>query len=353
MKTILIRASRAYDVMIGKGLIVSAGELIGEIKSPCKAAIFTDDKVGGLYLDKLTASMEAAGFQTAVYVFPRGEESKTPTTFFDIVDFLAKNNFHRTDLCVALGGGVVGDVVGFASGVYMRGIDCVQIPTTLLAAIDSSVGGKTGVNLQEGKNLMGVFHQPLRVLFDTDTLYTLDHENTLAGFGECLKYAVLEGGRLWELAEDGANEDGANKDNMEELIGLCVASKKRIVEKDERETEGMRKLLNLGHTLGHAIEKLSGYTVAHGIAVAKGLALIAKISVKNGLLSVQDGDKIVRLLNAYGFDLTCPYTPEELASVVMMDKKSDGAGVEFVMIYRIGRCALLRVDADKVAEFIR
>lgn len=348
MKTILIRASRAYDVMIGKGLIEHAGELISEIRTPCKAAIFTDDKVGALYLDKLTVSLEASGFQTSIYIFPRGEESKNPTTFFDIVDFLAKNNFHRSDLCVALGGGVVGDVTGFAAGVYMRGIDCVQIPTTLLAAIDSSVGGKTGVNLEEGKNLMGVFHQPLRVIFDTDTLRTLDEENRLSGLGECMKYAVLDGGRLWELMEDGVNED-----NIEEIIGLCVAYKKRIVEKDERETSGIRKFLNLGHTLGHAIEKLSGYRIPHGIAVVKGLALMTKACVKNRLMSEHDGDKILHLLLSSGFDLSCPYTAEDLANEVKMDKKSYGDGVEFVMIHRIGRCALLKVPADKIAEFIR
>jgi 3-dehydroquinate synthase len=348
MKTILVRASRAYEVIIGKGLLDHAGELIREIKAPCKAAVFTDDKVGALYLERLNAALESAGFETAVFIFPKGEESKNPRTFFDIVDFLAKNNFHRNDLCIALGGGVVGDVTGFAAGVYMRGIDCVQIPTTLLAAIDSSVGGKTGVNLKEGKNLMGVFHQPLRVIFDTDTLQTLDKDNRLSGFGECMKYAVLEGGRLWELAESGASEE-----NLEEIIGLCVECKKRIVEEDERETGGTRKFLNLGHTLGHAIEKLSDYHIAHGIAVVKGLALIVKACIKNKLLDFREGEKIIRMLTSYGFNLECPYTAEELASVVMMDKKADGESVEFVVVHRIGKCALLKIPANEIVEFIR
>ena len=346
MSTITVNASRSYQVVIGEGILHQVGKLVKAIKPLCKAAIVTDDKVANLYLEPVRASLEEQGYAVSVYVFPNGETSKSVTTYIDIVEFLSRSGLHREDLVVALGGGVVGDMAGFAAGTYMRGIDCVQIPTTLLAAVDSSVGGKTGVNLESGKNLLGVFHQPIGVLFDKNTLSTLDQTEMLAGLGECVKYAVLEGGELWDIMNDGITNE-----NIARLVTLSVASKKRIVEADEREG-GIRKLLNLGHTFGHAIETLSAYRVPHGIAVVKGIALMAKACVKRDILCASDYRLIIHLVEQYGFDYSCPYTAEELAKAVVSDKKADKEDIDMVVIRKIGDCARKKVPINKIEEFL-
>lgn len=348
MKKITVNASRSYDVIISEGLLDNICSLIKEVKPVCKAAIIADDKVANLYLGAVSRSLEAEGYGVCAFVFGGGEQGKTPATYIQMAEFLAKNGLHRSDLVVALGGGVTGDMAGFAAGTYMRGIDFVQVPTTLLAAVDSSVGGKTGVNLTYGKNLLGIFNQPLRVLFDPNTLATLPPAEISAGLGECVKYAVLEGGELWEIMSD-----GVNKDNIARLVELCIASKKRFVEQDERETGGARKLLNLGHTFGHAIEKLSGYTVPHGIAVVQGLQIIVVSCVRNGILEPSEGAKISALIMQYGFDIGCPYTPEQLAESAAMDKKASDGFIDMVIINKIGDCAIRKTAADAVVEFLR
>ncbi|HOK81657.1 MAG: 3-dehydroquinate synthase [Clostridiales bacterium] len=348
MIRIPINASRSYQVLIERGLLSKAGENIRQVKPACKAAIITDDKVANLYLATVRQSLEKEGFSVCVYIFPNGERSKTAATYLDIIEFLSKNNLKRGDLLVALGGGVTGDIAGFAAGTYLRGIDYVQIPTTLLAAVDSSVGGKTGINLSSGKNLLGMFNQPIAVLFDPDTLATLPEEERLAGLGECVKYAVLEDGELWDIMSL-----TPDKASIARLVELCVSCKKRIVEEDERETGGARKLLNLGHTFGHAIEKLSGYTVPHGIAVAKGLAIIADACAARGILDTSERDRIIALLKKYGFDLSVRYTAEEMAKAAVWDKKADKTDVDLVIINGIGRCSLLKVPVNKLAEFIK
>ena len=294
MKTIHIDSSRKYDVHIGAGLLNEIPSVSDRLFNKGKLLVVTDDNVNVLYAQRVLSALNERGFNAKKFVFPHGEQNKTLATFSDILDALAGYGFTRTDGVVALGGGVTGDVAGFAAAAYMRGINYVQVPTTLLAGIDSSVGGKTAVDLAGGKNLVGAFHQPVAVIFDTDTLKTLPQEYLQDGLGEGLKYAVLCGGELMQIMESGLNEK-----NFERFLELCVGCKRDIVQADEREG-GVRRLLNLGHTLGHALEKVSDFKISHGVAVADGLMRISEIAVRNGLLSATDGNRIVCLCKKYG-----------------------------------------------------
>ena len=275
IKKITVKASGEYDVLIGKGLLSSSGELIKQVVPACKVAVITDDMVDRLYSQIVIKSLESAGFTVVKYVFKHGEKSKNLTTYGEIISFLAQNKLTRTDAVVALGGGVVGDMAGFASATYLRGIKYIQIPTTLLAQIDSSVGGKTAVDLAEGKNLVGAFCQPSMVICDVTALYTLLEPVFNDGMGEVVKYAILDK-NVYNLIEEDSYD-------LEKLVCLCVEYKKNIVEQDEFE-KGPRKLLNLGHTLAHGIEKLSDYTITHGKAVALGVVQILKSAKKHGLI---------------------------------------------------------------------
>lgn len=347
MISITVRASRSYDVIIGRDILANIGVYLKTLKPACKAAIITDDKVGDLYLEAVSQSLQKEGYTVCSYQFANGEGSKTASTYLDIVQFLSQKGLHREDLVVALGGGVVGDIAGFAAGTYLRGIDFVQVPTTLLAAVDSSVGGKTGINLPIGKNLLGIFNQPIGVLYDINTVKTLSNADILGGLGECIKYAVLEGGELWDIMYGGITPN-----NIDRLIALCVACKKRIVESDEKETLGVRKLLNLGHTFGHAIEKLSNYEVTHGIAVVKGIAIIAAACHRGGILGSKDYALIQELIAKYGYNTACPFTPKDLVEVAKSDKKAQSKTLDLVVIKGIGKCALQNIDIDKLSEFI-
>ena len=266
--------------------------LCGDIISGKKLAVITDDTVDGLYFKKL-------GLDGALkFVFPHGEESKNMNTLSEILEFLADNNFTRSDVLIALGGGVVGDITGFAAAIYMRGIDYIQVPTTLLAMVDSSVGGKCAVDLQHGKNLAGSFHQPKRVICDINALKMLPDEMYKAGMAEVIKYGVLAGISL--------------ESDIETLVYDCVSVKADIVKADEFDN-GTRQLLNLGHTPAHGIEALSSYTVPHGFAVASGIGMIARASVKNGFCAKETAEKIIRILKENGLPTDTHYSYDKIA----------------------------------------
>ena len=265
MNAVQVKASREYDVLIGAGLLDRCGELIAAVHKPCTAAIITDDTVNALYGERVEASLAAAGYKVVRFVFPHGEENKNLMTFAAAQNFLAENRLSRSDLVVALGGGVVGDLAGFVAATYLRGIRFVQLPTTLLAAVDSSVGGKTAVDLPAGKNLCGCFSQPSLVLCDYETLSTLPEETFAEGCAEVVKYGVL--------ADEGffsALEEKGVKGEEEAVITRCVSIKRDVVCADEFDN-GERQKLNLGHTVGHAIEQNSNFSVSHGAAVAMGM----------------------------------------------------------------------------------
>ena len=261
IKKINVKTSTNYDVIIGKNILKDSGEIISSVLPKCKIALITDDIVDSLYADIVQTSLEKEGYQVEKFIFPNGEKSKNLFTFGEILNFLAENEFTRTDAVVALGGGVVGDMSGFAAATFLRGIKYVQIPTTLLAQIDSSVGGKTAIDLESGKNLVGAFCQPLVVICDVSIIDNLPLDTFIGGMGELAKYAVLDKKVFDEL----------NKSNfdMEKLIYLSIDYKRMIVEQDEFEG-GKRRLLNLGHTPAHGIERLSEYKIPHGRAVASG-----------------------------------------------------------------------------------
>lgn len=345
MKTVRVNASRKYDVSIGAGLLNKIPSFMESVCKKGKLLVVTDDTVDRLYADRVLTALDERGFEAHKFVFPHGEQNKTLATFSNILDALSGYGFTRTDGVIALGGGVTGDIAGFAAATYMRGIDYAQVPTTLLAGIDSSVGGKTAVDLAGGKNLVGAFHQPVAVIFDTDTLKTLPQEYLQDGLGEGLKYAVLCGGELMDIMESGLNEN-----NFERFVELCVVCKRDIVEADERES-GMRRLLNLGHTLGHALEKMSDFRISHGKAIADGMMRISDIAVKKGLLTADDGEMILSLCKKYGMKIYTEYPTEALLEPIKLDKKSAGDKLHLVIPRAIGKCETITVAQQDLRTF--
>lgn len=330
MITTIVNASRKYAVHTGQGLLAKAGALTSEVLSPCKALILSDDNVAPLYATALCASLSDAGFVPELYVVPHGEGSKSLATLGALLEHLAQKQYTRTDALFALGGGVVGDLCGFAASVYLRGIPFVQVPTSLLAAVDSSVGGKTAINLGAGKNLAGAFYQPRLVICDTDTFATLPREEYLNGCAEIVKYAVLEK-ELFDALRGGA--DPAS----EQIIAHCVRIKRDIVEQDEFDT-GMRRLLNLGHTPAHAIELCTNYSFAHGAAVAIGTTMMTRAAVAHGLCESNALDELEELNKQIGLDTLCPCTAVEMAKAACSDKKREGGTVALILPYAIGDC---------------
>ncbi len=341
MQKVHINVKNDYDVIIGKGLLNKAGEILREEKIEGKLAVVTDSNVAPLYLESLKKSLEKSGYEVISYVFPAGEKSKNITTLSDIVEFFAEGGLTRKDTAIALGGGVTGDMTGFAAGVYMRGISYVQIPTTLLSCVDSSVGGKTAIDLKSGKNLAGVFIQPKVVIADVDTLSTLKPEVYADGMAEAIKTAILGDPELFEALEDGADD--------EYVISRCVSYKGKIVSEDEFEV-GVRKLLNLGHTPAHSIEKLSGYSVMHGHAVAMGLEIMARASAREGHLSRDQKERITALLEKCSLPLSTEYTAEEMARETVFDKKREKNSISVIKIRDIGDCFIESVGTNSVKE---
>jgi 3-dehydroquinate synthase len=307
--------------------------------------VITDDTVKALYLETVKESLEAAGFSVCVYSIPSGEASKNWEVLGRLLEFLAESGLTRSDAVLALGGGVVGDLAGFAAAVYQRGIVYVQLPTTFLAAIDSSVGGKTAVDLAAGKNLAGAFHQPKLVLCDTDTFDTLSPEIFADGAAEAVKYGVLMGEELFNQT---ANLQGKA---TPKLVAQCVEAKAHIVEQDEKDG-GIRNLLNLGHTFGHAMEKESGFRLTHGHAVAMGLAMMARAAERKGFLEAEVRGKIENALLQNGLPITCDFPAEVIFKAALGDKKRRGGKLTLVVPFGLGDCRLMPVPAEEVYDWI-
>lgn len=321
--------SKSYDIYIGSGLLEKAGACLSGMFPRCRAAVITDSNVYPLYGDVLGRSLAENGFEYDTFVFPAGEQSKNLSTLSDILEFMADLQLTRSDFVIALGGGVTGDMAGFAAAVYARGIPFVQIPTTLLAAVDSSVGGKTAVDLKAGKNLAGAFHQPSLVLTDTDIIASLPEQLLSEGAAEVIKYGVLEDAELFEWM---CSEDWKNK--LPEIILRSVKIKQKFVSQDEFDT-GIRKLLNLGHTFGHAIEKCAGFTLSHGFGVAIGMAIAAGAAGRKDVCS-----QIIRANSACHLPSYCEFSISDLAQAALTDKKRSGNFVDLVLPENIGHCTL-------------
>ncbi len=338
MKQVEISTGKSYKVLIGNGILSDSGRLIAEVSHAKIAAIVTDDMVNSLYADSLETSLKAAGFDTVRFVFPNGESSKNINTYSEMLEFMAENHLTRSDLIVALGGGVVGDMAGFAAATYLRGIDFVQIPTTLLAMVDSSVGGKTAIDLNAGKNLAGAFYQPSLVIADIDTLSTLTPEIFSDGMAETVKYGVLFDREFFDFLMK--NEA---KDRLDYIVEKCVKFKRDTVNADEND-RGIRGLLNLGHTAGHAIEKCSGYRISHGSAVAIGMVIIARGAYKSGLVKEDISPRIIDILKKYNLPTETDFTAQELFKTAEIDKKCDGDSITLVIPETVGKCKLYKTE---------
>ncbi len=347
METIRINASKKYDVVIGKGVLSSLGEKCVSLFGKSKAVIVTDSNVAPLWLGKAKSSLENAGIGTVEFVFPAGEESKSAKTLCELIEFMAECNLTRSDFAVALGGGVTGDMTGLAASLYLRGIDFVQVPTTLLAAVDSSVGGKTAVNLSSGKNLMGAFCQPSLVLCDTDTLSTLPEEEFANGMAEIIKYGVIFDKDLFDKAKS-----GDVKSDIEDIIARCVELKRDVVAKDEFDN-GERQLLNFGHTMAHSIEKCSNFEIPHGSAVAIGMVIASRAAYALGWSKEDCTAAIIEANKNNNLPCECGYSPESLAKAALSDKKRSGGTINFVVPEVMGKCVLKKIpveDLYRVAE---
>ena len=338
MRTVHVNTSTPYDVLIGSGLIDRSGELTAKAVKPCQCVIVTDSNVDELYGDRAQISFSYAGFEVSGYVFPAGEENKNLRTLGELLETLAERRMTRGDLIVALGGGVTGDMAGFAAAVYCRGIRFVQIPTTLLAAVDSSVGGKTAVDLRAGKNLAGSFHQPSLVITDTDILRELPDDILSCGAAEAVKAGVLNDPGLFALLET-----GDWRDQIDEVVVRCVTYKRDAVIGDEFDT-GARAFLNLGHTFGHAIEKCANFGISHGEGVAIGMVMAATSAGCDETLV----RRLAACLRANGLPTRCGFDAGRLADAALSDKKRSGGTITLVLPEAVGKCCLRKVPVSEL-----
>lgn len=337
---------KPYDIIIGKGILNIIPDKIKELTKAKTVVVITDDNVDRLYSDIVLDMLKDTGLNAIKFVFPHGENHKTMETVCNALEFLAENNVTRSDLIIALGGGIVGDVSGYVASAYLRGIDFIQIPTTFLSSIDSSVGGKTGVNLKAGKNLAGAFYQPRLVVCDILTFDTLTKDNFKEGVAEAIKYGVICDKELFDLLSENDNWD------IEGVIERCVSIKAEIVSEDEFDT-GKRQLLNFGHTIGHAIEKASDFNISHGIAVGIGMAIISKIS-DNMKWSVEETHpEIVKCLENNDIQTDTNIKTDELLSIMVKDKKINGDIINLVVPEKIGSCVLKSIKVSELKEVLK
>ena len=339
MRTVSVTASRSYEVRIGAGLMETLGENIP--KKAKKVCIVSETNVWPLHGSSAVKSIEDAGFEVTSFVFPAGEASKCGATYLELVNFLAESRLTRTDCLVALGGGVVGDLTGFAAATFLRGIPFIQVPTTLLAAVDSSVGGKTAIDLPAGKNLCGAFYQPSLVLCDTDAIATLPEDIFRDGCAEVIKYGILYDPALFAtLQVQGLDFD------REAVITRCVELKRDVVAEDEFDT-GARMKLNLGHTIGHGVEALSNFQLSHGKSVAIGMAIVARSACDPATR-----DAILEILYRFGLPTETSSSAEDLYTCALSDKKRAGGMVNLIIPCSIGSCAIVPTPVEDVKAFI-
>ena len=347
MTSVTVNASKEYNVLIGGGALSESGEKIMAACGGEKAALVTDDNVDKLYGDIVESSLRAAGYTNVVrFVFPHGEKSKTMETYASVLNALTEANLTRSDVVIALGGGIAGDMAGFAAATYLRGVPFAQIPTTLLAMVDSSVGGKTAVNLTAGKNQVGAFYQPDIVICDFDVLQTLSAEVFRDGCAEMIKHGIILSDELFELLKKPLEPQ------LEDIIACNVTIKRDIVAMDERDT-GIRQILNFGHTIGHGIEKHSNYSVPHGKAVAIGMSIASSGAWQMGFCDKACHLEIVEALKHFQLPYKTDILPEMLIEAALSDKKRSGQRITEVLPERIGKCVLHSFNLDELETFIK
>ena len=330
----------------GGALVKSVPDEIRALGKVRRVCVVSDSNVFPLYGKACLSSLEEAGFVVSSFVFPAGEASKTGETWLQLLNRLAESGLSRSDLIIALGGGVVGDLAGFAAATYLRGIRYVQIPTTLLAAVDSSVGGKTAINLKNGKNQVGCFYQPSMVLCDPDTLRTLPQIEYQNGMSEVIKYGMIKDAAfLQQLKEKSAGQW------ISEVIFRCVSMKRDVVMQDEFDT-AERMLLNFGHTIGHSVESCSHYQIPHGLAVAMGMTAITRAAQRMGVCTAGTAEVLEQVLDAYQLPKEVPYSPEELFHAAMTDKKKTGDTLRIVVPEKPGHCIIQNIPAGDFLKWI-
>ena len=343
MEKVRICSSVEYDVEIGEGLLGRVGEAAaGAAPKGRIAVVVTDETVEKLYFSRVRDVLSDASLKVCLFSIKPGEKSKSLGAYMSLLSFMAVSGVTRSDLVVALGGGVVGDLAGFAAATFMRGVGFMQVPTTILAAVDSSVGGKTAVDTDFGKNMVGAFYQPRAVVCDSGTFATLPGEEITSGLCECIKCSVLSDRGLMDTFVS-----GDFKNDIDRVVARCVEIKGEFVNKDERD-RGVRQMLNLGHTPAHAIEKLSGYTIPHGMAVGIGLGMMCRAAAKRGYMSQSDADLVGSALSKIGAQLDPPFGANEMAEAAVYDKKRSGSRITVVMPREIGRCELVEMGMDEI-----
>lgn len=345
MKKLTVNVNDKYDILIEKGLLAQAGVLIKDVLKAKEIVLISDTNVYPIYGDSIKCALEDVGFQVFTYIFKAGEASKTTASVIKMVEYMAENGLTRDDGVVALGGGVCGDMAGFAAAVYLRGIKFVQIPTSLLSQVDSSVGGKTAVDLPQGKNLCGAFHQPSLVIIDPDVLETLTDHYFADGMGEVIKAGCIKSEKLFERLE---NENP--KDFIEDMIYECLDIKRQVVENDEKE-HGERALLNFGHTCGHSIEKLWNFeTVSHGEAVGIGMVMITQVTENLGITEKGTTDRIVKVLEKNNMKISDTHSVAEIVGAMRADKKRTASGINFAVLKNIGESFIYPVKNEDISK---
>ncbi len=347
-KVMVCLDQRSYPIYIEPGLLDRLGEYVAEGLGQCAAAVVTDDHVAPLYLERAMASLEKAGIRACAITLPHGEKTKCLDMLTRLYDFLCQRHITRQDAVIALGGGVIGDLAGLAAATFLRGIRFVQVPTTLLAQVDSSVGGKVAVDLPQGKNLVGAFWQPSLVLCDPLTLNTLTDEYWRDGLGEVVKYGCICDQELFRLLEQAApGGRAALMARMEEILLHCVGAKAEVVRQDERDT-GLRMTLNFGHTIAHAVETCQRYEgLRHGEAVAVGMSVITRMTESRALTEAGTSARLDSLLDALDLPRKLPDIPEaELLQAMGMDKKSLGKKLRAIILDSIGKCSIHETNAS-------
>jgi 3-dehydroquinate synthase len=341
MQTLTVNlGDRSYPIHVGKGILARLGEFLQTAGLRGKVAVVSNPTVAELYLEPVKEALARAGFEVVSMLIPDGEEHKNLESLAVVYDRLVRSRLERKSIVLALGGGVIGDLAGFAAATYLRGVSYVQVPTTLLAQVDSSVGGKTAINHPAGKNLIGAFYQPRLVLIDVEVLRSLPRRELVAGLAEVIKYGIIEDANLFSLLEDKIDRlVGLDHDLLIQVVAASCAIKARVVEQDERE-EDYRAVLNFGHTIGHALEAATGYgKYLHGEAVAVGIVKAAAISLRYGFCDLESVDRIRRLIEKVGLpaDLPNRVAMESLIQGMEVDKKSAGGKIKFVMCAGIGK----------------
>ncbi len=347
MKTITVSVSKEYSVKIGTQLLPMLGSEVASIVLGRRAAIVSDSNVWPIYGEIAAKSLKNADFSVCHFVIPAGENSKNADNYLQLLNFFAENQITRNDCVIALGGGVVGDLAGFATATYLRGISYIQVPTSLLAMVDSSVGGKTAIDLPAGKNLVGAFYQASLVLCDTALLDTLPQDVFIDGCAEVIKYGILYDERLFsQLEQQGPQFD------REDVIAKCIQWKKDVVTQDEYDS-GVRQMLNLGHTIGHAIEKVSHYAISHGRAVAMGISMISRSAMALDLCNEEDCKRIIRLLDQFALPTETGFSPIALAEAALADKKRSGDTISLILPATIGCCKQYHCPISDLESLIK